>query len=309
MAEPEPRPFDLFEWLLSSFRPFEIMSGAATMIWVISWFLQAPAPLLYILGTAAFMCGSIGIAGHIKSAAERPTLQLGTLWGETNGSENKKKLDLPLQQPKDRTLPIASSATAELRERLQPEEKPNLVFRRAITGSIYSQLGLVLEEGKGWDKFPHSLSYWALTLPVENEFSERFKTIAVSNITAQLFYEGKQDAFQVNRGAWLEQGNRANFQVNDVQSLIVAVAPPERDLDKGPFAVAICKEYQAKFDGIEDIARDLYGEYYRVRVRLLSEDLGVVYADQEFGLVIEHPFDMDLVPIVEKKRESPLNAS
>jgi len=178
-------------------------------------------------------------------------------------------------------------------------EKPNLVFKKPEHVFVHSKYLGVLQEGRNEDQYHFDPDMVGVVLPVENEFSDEFKVIPVSGVTAQLFYGRRGiDSFRVNRAAWLGGGNWTRFRVNDVQRLIVAVVVPGKGKES-PLVVALYKEYEDSFNHLEKLVRILDEEYYRLRVKLISEELGIVYADKEFDLEItQDPVAVELVPLV-----------
>jgi hypothetical protein len=197
-----------------------------------------------------------------------------------------------LSEPADSSL-IASPVAQQI-------EKPNLVFKERERGFVHSKYGGVLEEGRNEDQYNFDPDNVGLLLPVENEFSDQFKTIPVSAITAQLLYKGTVNSFRVNRGAWLGGGNRTWFRVNDIERLILVVVVPGRAANDA-LVVALHKEYQQdSFNHFEKLVRILDEDYYRIQVKLISEKLGTVYAETELDLEITRdPIGVELTPRID----------
>jgi hypothetical protein len=177
-----------------------------------------------------------------------------------------------------------------------PEEKPNLVFKGVGRLHAYSLHGYPLEEGHSPDSNRNS-SYQviALTVRVENEFSNKFKTVPVRGVTAQVSYHyQKGEPFQINRGAWLGSGNRASFDVNDLHDLVIATVMGEGD---GRFVYAINREYRED-QGFDNVGVVLSEDVYDIRVRVISESEGLLHFEKQLVLsVTESPkFRVSLSP-------------
>jgi len=178
-------------------------------------------------------------------------------------------------------------------------EKANLVFKGIGRLHAYSLHGYPLEEGHSPD--PNSNSAYqviALTVRVENEFTNAFKPIPVRDVTAQVFYRPKKaDPFQLNRGAWLGSANRVSFDVNDVHDLVIATVMGEGD---GRFVYAIHKEYQND-QGFDKVGVVLSEDVYDIRVRVISEKEGLLHFEKQLVLeVSEVPkFRVSLRPVEE----------
>ena len=197
----------------------------------------------------------------------------------------------PLLETKN---PTAHSEYDAAREELQPQEAPNLVFKAPEYLYGHIEYGILVE---GRDRQHINEKMIVVTIPVENEFSDEFKAADVSGVTAQVFYQPNDAGpLRVNRGAWLNNGNRSNFQVNDTKYLIIAFF-----LEGGHrFVAAPVKEYQDNDDALIGSSELLTENYYRVRVRLISEVLGKKYCEQEYDLEIdEDPVHITLIPHVE----------
>src|SRR5688500_817487 len=152
----------------------------------------------------------------------------------------------------------------------------------------------MLSEGRDRDRLI------AATIQIENEFSDQFKVAPVSGVTAQLSYRGsdKEHSWQTNRGAWLNNGNRIGFLVNDINNLVIAFFQEENE----QYVAVVVKEYQShrSDDALASVSALLTEDYYRVRVRLISEHLGMTYGEQEYDLEIERdPVDITLTSLVE----------
>jgi hypothetical protein len=230
----------------------------------------------------------------------------GKQWHETaryDLTESKERIDFqtnPAQPEYElKARPLAPGVTEYSSAPVRREEKPNLVFKKPERLFVHSQYGGILEEGRNTSQSNFDPDNVGIVLPVENEFNETFKAIPVSGVTAQLTYDcGTEEPFRVNRGAWLGGANRTGFRVNDIQRLIVAIIIPSRTNE--PLVVAIHKEYQNEFNHLENLVRILDGDYHRVRVKLISEGSGTVYADADFELeIIRDPFSVELTARVE----------
>lgn len=187
--------------------------------------------------------------------------------------------------------PNASPALLETSN--DQEAKPNLVFKRILHLDAYMEYG-VLREGRieGYSPEP---DLTAITLRIENEFSREFKVGPVSWVTAQVFYHFRNgEEFYVNRGAWLDGANHASFGVNDTKDLIIAIEV--RDRNRGSSAAVIHKEYD-EYDAkpLSVLASIIDEDCNLVRVKLISENLGVIYAEKAFDLKItQDPFAVEL---------------
>ncbi|HET8670645.1 MAG TPA: hypothetical protein VFM05_08495 [Candidatus Saccharimonadales bacterium] len=175
----------------------------------------------------------------------------------------------------------------------EAEERPNLVFKEVQYPYAHVAYGMLAEGEDSGSK----QQLVAVTVRIENEFTDEFKAVPVSGITAQILYQpNSAGSLQFNRGAWLHHANRVGFQVNDSKELIIAFFL-EGDAE---FVAALIKEYQdINEPSMKGLARSLTEDYYRVRVRLISEVLGKRYAEQEYDLEISrNPVDVTLTPRV-----------
>jgi hypothetical protein len=177
--------------------------------------------------------------------------------------------------------PLASEPSAAENQTTKLE-KPNLVFKQPEYMYVHAKYGGILQEGRNEDRNNFDADIIAMTLPVENEFSDdEFKASPVSGVTAQLLYQPKDgEPFRVNRGAWVDRGNRTSFGVNDIRQLILAL----NIMEDGPKPVVIRREYQETFNHLVDLVSPLDQESYQVQVKLISETLGVVYAERKVEL-------------------------
>lgn len=192
-----------------------------------------------------------------------------------------------------------SRTRTKLTEEKPTESEPNLVFRRIAYLPAY-YLDEYLVEGRQVFHRPGSVdsSSVAVVAEISNEFSISRKVAVAEGITAQISYKPFADsAIQVNRGAWLSRANRVDFDVNDLEKLIIVVIP---DTSSDPFAFIFLSEYDRHKD-ITDIVLVLDYDFYHVEVRLISEAKGKLYQKFDLNLAITRKpeFKVDVVPVKE----------
>lgn len=165
-----------------------------------------------------------------------------------------------------------------------PVEKANLVFKGIGRLHAYSLYGYPLEEGHASESDSNSAyQVIALTVQVENEFTNAFKPIPIRDVTAQIFYYPKNsDSFQLNRGSWLGSGNRTSFEVNDLHHLVIATVMGEGD-DR--FVYALNREYRDD-QGFDKVGVVLSEDVYDVRVRVISETEGLLHFEKKLVLEV-----------------------
>ena len=251
-------------WIFDVWSNLEFIGQKSGLIWQVVYFLFATPMGAKIISAVFF------------------TLFVGSLLFQFERTK-------PPELPESPVPPLLASTVPQ-----EKTEKPNLVFRQPERVHVHSKYLGVLEEGRNTDQDNFDADTVAVVLPVENEFSHWFKTAPVPHVTAHLsyiFHSG--EPLRVNRGAWLNDGNRISFRVNDIHRLIVALIIPGSD----PLVVAIRKEYQDTFNHLEHMVQILDEDNATVRIKLISEDGGLIYADSIFTLKIQRePLLVDLIP-------------
>jgi hypothetical protein len=176
--------------------------------------------------------------------------------------------------------------------------RPNLVDRGVRAFRAHQNLWTqVLVEGASDTRYSFDPDWQVLTIEVCNEFRVTPKTTPIENLTAEITYSFPDSSkAKLNRGAWLDLGNRIGLGVNDYGQLIIVGALMRTPLKPHIFI----REYPiiSRNDSInlERIMFELpYNEDYPLEINLISEDRGEHYATFNYILAIDGEGYVELV--------------